>query len=77
MSGAMDKYDLDELDRRSERLRAEKQPPRFKPSKDPLSIVFPGVDNNAPPLERLEQLDQMITRSLQVRPISALTTPQS
>lgn len=65
-SNIMDKYDLDELEQRRQRLLAEKLPPAYAPSREPADLIFPGVDRNAPPLEKLEQLEQQITKGLQV-----------
>jgi hypothetical protein len=42
-------------------------PPEFQYTPDPAQIIIPGLDTNASAFEQCDQLDQMITRKLQVR----------
>jgi hypothetical protein len=41
-------------------------PPRWKPSSDPESIVIPGLDTTASVTDQIDQIDQLITLKLQV-----------
>jgi hypothetical protein len=66
----MDKWDLAKLADRRERLLAESTPEPWRPSNNPDSTVFPGLDTSASPQEQLDQLEQMITRGLQVCELS-------
>jgi hypothetical protein len=41
-------------------------PPRWKPSSDPASIIVPGLDTTASVTDQIDQIDQLITLKLQV-----------
>ena len=41
-------------------------PPRWEPSRDPSTIVIPGLDTSAPINDQIDQIDQLITLKLQV-----------
>ena len=41
---------------------------RWEPSSDPNDITVPGLDTNASVNEQVEQIEQLITIKLQVRP---------
>lgn len=41
--------------------------PRWEPASDPSSIVIPGLNTDASPIDQIEQLEQLITIKLQVR----------
>ena len=43
---------------------------RWKPATDPSSIVIPGLDTNASPIDQIEQIEQLITLKLQVKDIN-------
>ncbi|KAF7302451.1 hypothetical protein HMN09_00879200 [Mycena chlorophos] len=40
-------------------------PPRWQPNPDPSSIAVPGLDTEAPVLDQIEQIEQLITLKLQ------------
>ncbi|KAJ7894588.1 hypothetical protein B0H13DRAFT_2036101 [Mycena leptocephala] len=46
-------------------------PPRWRPNPDPSSIVVPGLDESAPVLDQIEQMEQLITIKLQIHNILA------
>ena len=52
----------------SERKPITPNPPRWKPNPDPASIVIPGLDTEASTTDQIEQIEQLITIKLQVRP---------
>jgi DASH complex subunit ASK1 len=41
-------------------------PPRWKPSADPVSISVAGLDTSASVSDQMDQIDQLITLKLQV-----------
>jgi hypothetical protein len=63
----MAKYDLDDIAAERDALLAEQDPPPWQPPANPTVADFPEVDQHAPEQEQLDQLDQLITRGLQVR----------
>lgn len=52
------------------RRKIPPNPPRWQPNPDPASIQVPGLDTDAPVLDQIEQIEQLITIKLQVRPFN-------
>ena len=45
-------------------------PPRWEPQPDPTSIEVPGLDSSASVNDQIDQIEQLITIKLQVRPVA-------
>lgn len=57
----------------SARQEIAPNPPRWQPNPDPAAIQVPGLDTDAPVLDQIEQIEQLITIKLQVGSFNNVT----